>query len=1036
MIVLVCVLSFAWEVQGGTFYVSPQGNDQNPGTSGQPWRTIAQANASLQPGDTVLVREGTYAEQIWPVRDGVQGSPIVYAAMPGENAVIEGLPGSLVVVIASDYSVIEGFTIRCQAHLKLLETPEYWVHIVGNHITLRRCRVVADGDAAFNYGTLKATSRGIVVAGQHNLVEHCYVRGQMMGVVVAGTLPRFTILRFDTLVNHGSSNIVILSHENDSKFDRTIQGTLIEDCVIDTSWDEDNIQWEPNYLDHTQPYNVGTIVRRCRLGHAAENCLDFKGAESVLIDSCFLYSSNGDNNGRFDGLDDNGGPGIELGSGEVSRYVILRRSVIWDNHTGVHMYDGYRYYNNVFLNNRRSYRGSNGDFAGNDFAGASIWNRPKLKRAFVNNIIAMQPNRGVLNLDLDYGANFYLNNNIYYDPEGPVRFYHSMTIPKTTTVGLPNWREILSTYGGYGYLGGKDSSSIEVNPQFINVPTFPVDYDSSWNFGLRPNSPAIDAGRVVTNAIGSGSGSTTLRVEDARFFCDGFGVTDGDLIKIGSAEPVTIVSIDTSSNTISIAAARTWPDGAGVHLAFEGSAPDIGASEFSSGIGQILSPPQLSAPSDGAPNLLTSVQLAWHRATGALTYFLQVAANSVFSPLVTNSGALTDTVYALTGLTGNTTYYWRVRSGNSTGLSAWSSVLSFATAAIGIVPNVPTTSGPATGTTGVTTNPLLSWNGVPGALSYAVQLSSEPAFATTLVDQTEITGTSVLVDGLKNSTEYFWRVNATGSGGTSVWSLTASLTTFALPSTLAMNAVTNSDFNSGTTGWSFSTTGGGVLSVTSPGYQSENAARIIVADAGATTQLFQNGLILSPDSTYRLTFAARSTSGDDCDVTVSKSDPPYSVYGPSGELVDLRGAWKSFYMDFKPKNFSSPVNDVRLRFTFTRTATPGEAYDIDDVRLFAIGENTPPPAPGDLPADFFLDEIYPNPFNPATTIRYSIPVDVHVVIRVYNVLGQLVMTQVDGLQTAGTHDAKLDLGKFSSGMYLCTLQAGDYRQTRKLMYVK
>jgi hypothetical protein len=43
---------------------------------------------------------------------------------------------------------------------------------------------------------------------------------------------------------------------------------------------------------------------------------------------------------------------------------------------------------------------------------------------------------------------------------------------------------------------------------------------------------------------------------------------------------------------------------------------------------------------------------------------------------------------------------------------------------------------------------------------------------------------------------------------------------------------------------------------------------------------------------------------------------------------------------------------------------------------------------------------------------------------------------VDGLQTAGTHDAKLDLGKFSSGMYLCTLQAGDYRQTRKLMYVK
>ena len=104
------------------------------------------------------------------------------------------------------------------------------------------------------------------------------------------------------------------------------------------------------------------------------------------------------------------------------------------------------------------------------------------------------------------------------------------------------------------------------------------------------------------------------------------------------------------------------------------------------------------------------------------------------------------------------------------------------------------------------------------------------------------------------------------------------------------------------------------------------------------------------------------------------------------------------------------------------------------MKLYPVSPSTPPPV--EPAADFNLDENFPNPFNPATTIRYSIPVAVHVVIKVYNLLGQLVTTPVDGVEIAGTHQVTLDMRRYASGMYLYVFQAGTYQQARKLLYVK
>lgn len=72
------------------FYVAPTGNDDNPGTLEQPWRTIQKAANTLTAGQTVYIRSGTYHEQVIPQNSGNAGAFITYAAYPGDTVTIDG----------------------------------------------------------------------------------------------------------------------------------------------------------------------------------------------------------------------------------------------------------------------------------------------------------------------------------------------------------------------------------------------------------------------------------------------------------------------------------------------------------------------------------------------------------------------------------------------------------------------------------------------------------------------------------------------------------------------------------------------------------------------------------------------------------------------------------------------------------------------------------------------------------------------------------------------------------------------------------
>ena len=76
------------EGTGGTFYVSPKGDDANPGTLRKPFGTLRRASEVAQPGDTVFLREGNYTETLVPPQSGLPGAPITFSRYADEEVVL------------------------------------------------------------------------------------------------------------------------------------------------------------------------------------------------------------------------------------------------------------------------------------------------------------------------------------------------------------------------------------------------------------------------------------------------------------------------------------------------------------------------------------------------------------------------------------------------------------------------------------------------------------------------------------------------------------------------------------------------------------------------------------------------------------------------------------------------------------------------------------------------------------------------------------------------------------------------------------
>jgi flagellar hook assembly protein FlgD len=85
---------------------------------------------------------------------------------------------------------------------------------------------------------------------------------------------------------------------------------------------------------------------------------------------------------------------------------------------------------------------------------------------------------------------------------------------------------------------------------------------------------------------------------------------------------------------------------------------------------------------------------------------------------------------------------------------------------------------------------------------------------------------------------------------------------------------------------------------------------------------------------------------------------------------------------------------------------------------------------------FNLQQNFPNPFNPSTTIQFSLPKNGHASLQICNLLGEEVATLVSGDLQAGQHSIRWDATGKPSGVYFYRLQAGQFTETKKLVLLR
>lgn len=143
-------------------------------------------------------------------------------------------------------------------------------------------------------------------------------------------------------------------------------------------------------------------------------------------------------------------------------------------------------------------------------------------------------------------------------------------------------------------------------------------------------------------------------------------------------------------------------------------------------------------------------------------------------------------------------------------------------------------------------------------------------------------------------------------------------------------------------------------------------------------------------------------------LTLPSPDPTPSDELPRGMAFSADG--KTIYVGL----FGSKYDRL---FKFTKAGTSVEKLD-------------------EIPSGYELSQNFPNPFNPTTNIKFSIPEEGFVTLKIYNTLGQEVANLINEVKSAGTYQVDFNAKNLSSGMYIYTLTSGNYKVSKKMLLMK
>ena len=246
-----------------TYYVSPSGSDEKPGTLTEPWKTVQKAFDSATAGQTVCFRGGTYPEAVLPdpttkaatqleKRSGTAGNPIVFTNYPGEVAILQGetkIYGSYITLRGTAGSGEScSATNRCGLVFERTDGVRYASDIdilnssgpgfvIIDHVEIRNapfhagiyqegCNNAILGSYVHDNGTQNRNEdngiywsktpadcqNGGLIAG--NLVEHNYSKGIQLYAGASATTPAYVTVCGNISVNNGSLGAVVWGDHN------------------------------------------------------------------------------------------------------------------------------------------------------------------------------------------------------------------------------------------------------------------------------------------------------------------------------------------------------------------------------------------------------------------------------------------------------------------------------------------------------------------------------------------------------------------------------------------------------------------------------------------------------------------------------------------------------------------------------------------------------------------------------------------------------------------------------------------------------
>ncbi|MBO6575051.1 MAG: cadherin-like domain-containing protein [Rhodothermales bacterium] len=184
--------------------------------------------------------------------------------------------------------------------------------------------------------------------------------------------------------------------------------------------------------------------------------------------------------------------------------------------------------------------------------------------------------------------------------------------------------------------------------------------------------------------------------------------------------------------------------------------------------------PSAVSPEDQADDQPASITLRWSGRRGA-PHQVQISTDPTFASVDRDMQVSADSLRS-ENLSAYTTYHWRVRAFGRNQPTAWSAARSFTVGGIG----APSLSAPAEAAV-ADTQPSFSWTEVSGGISYRLQVATDAAFTSLVVDEAGIPAPPSAGYSLDPGTTYFWRVRAESVAGPGQWSTTGSFSTRQVP---------------------------------------------------------------------------------------------------------------------------------------------------------------------------------------------------------------------------------------------------------------